>query len=419
PIEEDTDVLSIRGFVGKPEAARKSKVGQFFFINQRFIKSGYLHHAVMGAYDDLLPKDTHPFYVIYLDIDPARIDVNVHPTKQEIKFEDERMIYNYLKATIRHGLGRASIMPSIDFESGNPFSPSRTRITNTAGSIPNDEGVALPSRLNDDYQPQPKGTNTGSEAGRHASNLKHWEKLYAGLGGDLSAAPSTDADAQPIDFGEATTDNPELGELLPSRMSEESTDPATAPKPQDRAPYQLHLRYVIAPIKSGWLLIDQRAAHQRILYEQFLTNLKETPAASQQSLFPQTLELPHADVGLLTSILPDLRQLGFDVEHFGGQSFILRGIPAELAGQNEKTLLEALLQQYRDNVELESDGHARLARALARGAAIRRGQALDATEMRSLIDRLFACEQPALAPNGRKCFLKYELEDLERRFESH
>ncbi|MEO0733763.1 MAG: DNA mismatch repair endonuclease MutL, partial [Bacteroidota bacterium] len=248
PIEEDTDVLSIRGFVGKPEAARKSKVGQFFFINQRFIKSGYLHHAVMGAYDDLLPKDTHPFYVIYLDIDPARIDVNVHPTKQEIKFEDERMIYNYLKATIRHGLGRASIMPSIDFESGNPFSPSRTKITNTAGSIPADESVALPSRMNDDYQPQP----TTGDAGRHTRNLKHWEKLYAGLGEDLApaAAPS---ETPLIDFGKPVTDNPELGELLPSRMSEEAP---TAPKPQDRAPYQLHQRYVIAPIKSGDMAIS-------------------------------------------------------------------------------------------------------------------------------------------------------------------
>ncbi|MEO0733762.1 MAG: hypothetical protein AAFZ52_13075 [Bacteroidota bacterium] len=164
---------------------------------------------------------------------------------------------------------------------------------------------------------------------------------------------------------------------------------------------------------------DQRAAHQRVLYEQFLNNLRDSPAASQQSLFPQTLELPHADVDLLISLLPELKQLGFDVEHFGGQSFILRGIPAELAGQNEKTLLEELLQQYRDNVELESDGHARLARVLARRAAIRRGQILDAAEMRSLIDQLFACAQPALAPNGGKCFLKYELDELERRFESH
>ncbi len=423
PIQEDTDVLSIGGFVGKPEAARKSKVGQFFFINKRFIKSSYLHHAVVSAYDDLLPKDTYPFYVIYLDIDPARIDVNVHPTKQEIKFEDERLIYNYLKATIRHGLGRASIMPSIDFETDNPFSPSRTSIT-PASTPPEDDSPPLPSRMNDDYQPVSKRNTSGSgsaansggtpasEATRHANNLRNWEKLYDGLGGD--SAPERETPF--IDFGEAATSNPELGELLPSRMSQD--DEAASTVPQARDPYQLHQRYIVSPIKSGWLLIDQRAAHQRILYEQFLGNLREKPAVSQQSMFPQTLELPHVDVGLMTAILPDLQLLGFDVEHFGGESFIIRGIPAELAGQNEKVLLEQLLEQYRNDVDIESDGHARLARALVKGAAIKRGQLLDPVEMRSLIDRLFACEQPQLAPNGRRCFIKYELDEVDRRFDS-
>ena len=425
PIREDTDVLSISGFVGKPEAARKSRVGQFFFINNRFIKSSYLHHAVASAYDDLLPKESYPFYVIYLEIDPARIDVNVHPTKQEIKFEDERLIYNYLKATIRQGLGRASIMPSIDFETDNPFSPSRTNITNTRQ--PDQEGEALPSRMNDDYKkPAPAGGSNGpsgrsssagmptSEAERHASNLRNWQKLYEGVGEDTMPAPETPF----IDFGEAEASNPEMGELLPSRMSQDDgpTD-GTPAAPQDRAPYQLHQRYIVSPIKSGWLLIDQRAAHQRILYEQFLKTFQESPAASQQSLFPQTLELPHVDVGLMNSILPDLRQLGFDLEHFGGESFIIRGIPAELAGQNEIQLLEQLLEQYRNDVDVESNGHARLAKALVRSAAIKAGQLLDAAEMRSLINRLFACEQPRRAPSGRRCFVKYELEEVDRQFE--
>ena len=426
PIEEDTDVLSISGYVGKPEAARKSKVGQFFFINNRFIKSSYLHHAVTMAYDDLLPKDTYPFYVIYLQIDPARIDVNVHPTKQEIKFEDERLIYNYLKATIRHGLGRASIMPTIDFEVDNPFSPSRTNIT-TAQPL-EDDNAPLPSRMNDDYRkpapasgsssdgPRATPSQPPSEAARHANNLRNWQQLYEGLGDE---ATPTGGDTPFIDFGAPEASSPDLGELLPSRMSqEEPAADGTVTSAPDRAPYQLHQRYIVSPIKSGWLLIDQRAAHQRILYEQFLRTLAEAPAASQQSMFPQTLELPHADVGLMNDILPDLRQLGFDVEHFGGESFIVRGIPAELAGQNEIQLIEQLLQQYRNDFDVERDGHARLARALVRGAAIRPGQTLDGTEMRSLIDRLFACEQPQRAPGGRRCFVKYELEEIDRRFEN-
>lgn len=426
PIQEDTDVLSIRGFVGKPEAARKTRVGQFFFINSRFIKSSYLHHAVASAYDDLLPKESHPFYVIYLDIDPARIDVNVHPTKQEIKFEDERLIYNYLKATIRHGLGRASIMPSIDFETDNPFSPSRTSIKPMVQSA--DDGQVLSSRMNDDYQPvsgggAAAGAKSGggsgaaggaaSEAARHANNLRNWQQLYEGLGADKTSGDETPF----IDFGAPEASNPDIGELLPSRMSQEE-GPQSPTQPQDRAPYQLHQRYIVSPIKSGWLLIDQRAAHQRILYEQFLRTLRESPAASQQSMFPQTLELPHADAGILTEILPDLKQLGFDVEDFGGNSFIIRGIPAELAGQkNEKELLEQLVAQYRDNLDPELDAHSRVAQALARGAATRRGQSLDVAEMRSLIDRLFACEQPRLAPNGRKVFIKYELDVVDKQFE--
>ncbi|THH39790.1 DNA mismatch repair endonuclease MutL [Neolewinella litorea] len=390
PIEEATDVLSIGGYVGKPEAARKSKVGQFFFINDRYIRSSYLHHAVTMAYDELLSKDSYPFYVIFLEIDPARIDVNVHPTKQEIKFEDERLIYNYLKATIRHGLGRASIMPTIDFEADNPFSPSRTSLQPNVSPLDSDE--ALPSKMNRETPHTPSG---GSEAGRHASNLRNWEKLYD----NLSVEVDTDT-----------------GEVLQSRMGRE--DENDSPPAQGRAPYQLHQRYIVSAIKSGWLLVDQQAAHERILYENFLTTLREKPAASQASLFPQTLDLAHADADLMSSLLPELNQLGFDLEAFGGGSFIVRGIPAELAGRNnELELLEKLLQQYKNNLDLSSDGHERLARTLARTAAIKRGTALDDTEMRSLIDRLFACGQPRVAPNGKRCYVKYELEEVERLFQ--
>ncbi|NJC27993.1 DNA mismatch repair endonuclease MutL [Neolewinella antarctica] len=440
PIDEDTDVLQITGFVGKPEGARKSKVGQYFFINDRFIKSSYLHHAVIGAYDDLLGKDSYPFYVIYIRIDPARIDVNVHPTKQEIKFEDERMIYNYLKATIRHGLGRASIMPSIDFETDNVFSPSKT--TNYAKAADEERGEALPSRMNADYTPpaprvaadssrlsrddRAQNNLPASEAQRRASNLRHWEDLYRGLSGDETDGPAENT----IDFDATEEFSAALvdlgtGEILQSKVSDDvlpsrvsgGDETGQTTTDQDRKPYQLHARYVVSPIKSGWLLIDQRAAHQRILYEKFLANLEDSPAASQQSLFPQTIELAHADVGVMNDLLPDLAQLGFDVEAFGGNSFIIRGIPAEIAGkQNEKEILERLLQQYRDNVDMVNNGHERLARVLARGAAIRKGQGLDVAEMRSLINQLFACGQPRRAPNGDKCFVKYELSEVERLF---
>ncbi len=396
PIEEATDVLRIGGYVGKPEAARKTKVGQFFFINDRYIRSSYLHHAVTTAYDELLGKDSYPFYVIYLEIDPARIDVNVHPTKQEIKFEDERLIYNYLKATIRHGLGRASIMPTIDFESDNPFSPSRTHLR--APMTLESSGEALPSKMNSDTprtrDDRPRD-DRGSEAQRHASNLRNWEMLYDDLGMDVDT---------------------DTGEILQSRMGREEDE--EVPPTQGRAPYQLHHRYLVSALKNGWLLVDQQSAHERILYEDFLGNLRDKPATTQQSLFPQTLDLAHADAELMASLLPELRQLGFDLEAFGGGSFIVRGIPAELAGRHgELELLERLLEQYKNNVDFQSHGHERLARLLARTAAIKRGTALDEAEMRSLIDRLFGCGNPRTAPNGRKCYVKYALDEVERLFE--
>ena len=388
PVEESTDVLSISGYVGKPEAARKTRVGQFFFINDRYIRSSYLHHAVTMAYDELLNKESYPFYVIYLQIDPARIDVNVHPTKQEIKFEDERLIYNYLKATIRHGLGRASIMPTIDFESDNPFSPSRTSGSASQQSIGSDPGSPLPSKMNTD--------TPRTEATRHASNLRNWEMLYSDLGAEVDT---------------------DTGEVFQSRMGREGEEVAVPPT-QGRAPYQLHHRYIVSALKGGWLLIDQQSAHERILYEQFIRTLSAGPAATQQSLFPQTLDLCHADAELMATLLPELRQLGFDLEAFGGGSFIVRGIPTELADRNnELELLERLLEQYKQNVDLRSEGHERLARLLARTAAIKRGTALDETEMRSLVDRLFGCTQPQTAPNGKKCYVRYALEEVERLFE--
>ena len=305
-------------------------------------------------------------------------------------------------------------------------------------------GEVLSSRMNADYQAPPprsggraggSGSGSGSgpgqvrygneEATRQANNLRNWEKLYEGLGGERT---NSDATPTTMDFAEASAALVDLdtGEVLPSKVSDETlpskvnsdlTSKANPAKESERAPYQLHGRYIVSPIKSGWLLIDQRASHQRILYEQFLRNLEVSPAASQRSLFPQTLELAHADVGVMKDLLPDLRQIGFDVDHFGGNAFIINGTPAEIAGQkNEKQVLESLLQQFQDDVDMAGRGHEALARALARSAAIRRGQPLDVAEMRSLINRLFGCEQPQIAPNGDKCFINYELSEVERLF---
>lgn len=397
PVGEDTDVLRVRGFVGKPEYSKKSRGHQFFFVNNRFIKSSYLHHAVMSAYEDLLPKDTYPFYVLYLDLDPARIDINVHPTKQEIKFEDERLIYNYLKVAIRHGLSQYSVMPTLDFEAEGSFSaarlpgqrPSSTSVGHAAreqrGEHQRSESLAMsPSR---------------SESQLASRNLRHWQKLYEGL------------DEEPAEHGPITLESQISGEAPGNRSS--------VPAGEQKTPYQLHNTYIVSQIRSGFMLIDQQAAHERILYEGYLRDLEGNSSSSQQQLFPRQVEMPPADAALLREMLPHLHQLGFAVEEAGENAFTINGVPTEVAGRaNEEQLLESLLQQFRANTDLSIGTREKVARAMARSAATKRGQALGEDEMRSLIDRLFACELPYRSPFGRHCFLTFELDELNRRFDS-
>lgn len=394
PIVEETDALRLYGFVGKPEYARKTRGEQLFFVNNRFIKSGYLQHAVMGAYEELLPAEHYPLFVIFIEIDPARIDVNVHPTKQEIKFEDERLIYNYLKVSIRHALGRHSITPTLDFDDDTSMASVRigTGTPLQRGSSES-EAFTLPSKLN--------RSNDSAEAQREQSNLKNWEMLYAKL---------------------ATGDSEDLPNTLPTSLTVESewTDtnpPAGSAQPSHKAPAQLHGMYIISQIKSGFLLIDQQAAHERILYEQYLRILNEQKASTQQRLFPGTVDLAPAEATLLREIMDEINQLGFDIQEFGGNTFLIHGVPAELADQaNEGLLIEELLAWYRDNLDLKLDLRDNIARAMAKSAAIKRGQILEPAEMQSLIDRLFACELPYKSPAGRNCFITFELEELEKRF---
>lgn len=401
PVHEETDVLIIDGFVGKPEFARKSRGEQMFFINRRFIKNGYLHHAVMSAYEDLLPQDTFPFYVLFLDIDPARIDVNVHPTKQEIKFDDERLVYNYLRVAVRHALGSHSITPSLDFDQENNLSI-------VPPMMPRQESFTIKTIPSSFSAPRPGDSPaSGAEAQRHSDNLRNWEKLYEGL--DEFVPPPSDPGTPQTTF------------TIESEWSAESPidDAAQSFSRSQKEPYQIHGTYIVSHIKSGFLLIDQQAAHERILYEQYLAVLGRQSASTQHQLFPRTVTLPPADVVLLREILPQVNLLGFDIQEFGQNAFVINGLPAELAGKkDELAVLETLLEQYRQNTSLQLDTKENLARSMARSAAIRRGATLSTQEMQTLIDKLFACEMPYKSPAGRMCFLSFELDELARRFET-
>jgi len=399
PVSEETDILQIRGYVGKPEFAKKTRGEQLFFVNNRFIKSGYLTHAVMSAYEELLPRDTYPLYVLFIDIDPERIDINVHPTKQEIKFDDERLVYNYLRVAVRHALGQHSIMPTLDFDQETSFNP-------TFGGSQS----SVPSRSsNEPATPRSERSNIAfggsQENRRERSNLERWESLYEGLGQDEANASS---------------DEEEVLLTLESSFSagEQDSTPETAAR-KAKPPYQIHQAFIVSQIKSGFILIDQQTAHERILYEEFLEALEQQRQSSQHQLFPRKIELHQQDAELLLSIKAEVSLLGFDLEHLGGGSFVINGLPAEMSGQtNEQELIERLLELFKQGAELKLDHRENIARSMARSAATRRGQELTVPEMQSLIDKLFACSIPYKGPTGRNCFLTFELDELLKQFDS-
>jgi len=390
PIDEETDVVNIIGYAGKPEFARKKRGDQYFFVNTRFIKSSYLHHAVMGAFEELLPSGTHPLYVIFIEIDPSKIDINVHPTKQEIKFDDERLVYNYLRVAVRHALGQYNVAPALDFD-------QETFMTRQA-------------QMDTQQQKTDNSTNKSSKIGdfaggnmmttpREKSNLQNWQKLYEGI-------EAFDSDANSDSETESVTIESDL----------ELDDKGGTFSKLTKQPYQVHQRYIISSIKSGFMLIDQQAAHERILYEKYLHTLNEGNSATQQQLFAKTMNLSVADSLIMKEILGQVNQLGFDVQEFGKETFVIHGAPAEIATGKEEEIIETLIEQYRENVDLKLDIRENVARSMARSASIQHGQNLTPLEMQSIIDELFACEIPYQSPHGKNCFITYDLDDLAKQF---
>ncbi len=439
PVSEETDILTINGFVGKPEHIKKTRGEQFFFVNKRFIKSAYLHHAMMAAYEGLLSAESFPLYVIFLEIDPARIDVNVHPTKQEIKFDDERLVYNYLKVAVRHALGTHAVVPMLDFDQEVAF--SRVAASAPGSFVGQNENMTVEDFINPNRGRQSSGysPDSGNQGNYNPANktergnLENWQKLYDGL----------DLYDRKTDDGEDITD---VETLLASRPSEDFSRPIRAmgdgliesviiqsrfeaePPPTlddetgsfskaSKIPTQIHGQFIISQLKSGFLLIDQQAASERILFEKYLLALEGQAVGTQQALFPKTLNFSVSDSRLLRDILPEINQLGFDIEEFGKEAFIVRGVPADLAGgQDEQILIDKLLGQFKENHALNLGSHENIARSMARSAAVKRGQTLSVADMQQLIDQLFACDAPFSSPAGRPTFIAYELEEIKKRF---
>jgi DNA mismatch repair protein MutL len=394
PVEEETTIINLRGFVGKPEFARKTRGEQFFFVNNRFIRDAYLNHAVLTAFQELLPDETFPLYVLFIDIDPGKIDINVHPTKTEIKYQDEKSIYAIIRSAVKRSLGKYNITPTLDFDQENSIGHLIT-------PKPFDEIVQPSIAFNPDFNPFANEKKSEREIPflRNTNDYntaipRNWDTLY-----EISKKEET----------------------LQQEMHAEKgipVDEQEITKSSERQFFQVHNRFIMSQIKSGFMLISQQAAHERILYERFLQQLQNHSGVSQQSLFPQSVTLNSSDFELLKELLPDIRGLGFDIREFGKNTVVVEGIPADISNANEHELLEQLLEGFKNNLAiLKLDKRDNLARSLARNAAIKTGVKLSLEEMNQLVDQLFACQMPNLALNGKPVITTFTLNELAERFE--
>jgi len=397
-VQENTDYLNIYGFVGKPETAKKTRGDQYLFVNNRFIRSAYLNHAVMNAYREMIPAESFPLYVMFIDLDPSQVDVNVHPTKQEIKFEDEKIVYAFVQAAVKHSLAQFSITPTLDFD----LDPSIQRLDAVSKPVSEEKKAAVASSSL--YQTFTQKNQAHFIEPTNKSELRHWKDFYE--------APAAGATGQPVGpSGSAATQ--------PSAASgEQQPAPPVKIQPIENAPLQQLLNtYIVTPTNRSFILVHQQAAHERILYERYAAAAAGKTIPSQKSLFPVTLTLSAPDAIMLSELLPDLLLLGYTIEPFGKDSFIVQGTPADTGQGEERSVLENLLEQYKHfTSEIRFSKREKLIRTMARQQAVRPGNVLGEKEMRTLVDELFACQQPNITPGGDPTYIEFKKDYVEKLF---
>lgn len=394
PVEEITTIIGLKGYIGKPEFARKTRGEQFFFVNNRFIKDPYLNHAVLNAYEEVLSADSYPLYVLFIDIDPSKIDINVHPTKTEIKYQDEKAIYAIIRSAVKRSLGRYNISPTLDFNQETGFSQMIT---------PKAHEDIIPPQIsfNPEFNPFSSGNNE-REIPFLRNSREEWKTITKNWG---SLYEIVQPEARQERFDLSGNRQIEIGSQGQQAIGKQI--------------FQLHNRFIISQIKSGFMLIDQQAAHERILYERFLQQLENRQGASQQSLFPQTVTLSSGDFELVKDLLPDIQSLGFQIREFGKNVVIIEGIPADISSNiSEVEMLEHLIEGFKNNQStLKLNKRDSLARALARNTSIKSGLSMTVEEMNQLIDELFACEMPNASLSGKPVISTFTMEELLQRFE--
>lgn len=418
-VQEKTDYLNIYGFVGKPDTAKKTRGDQYFFVNNRFIRSAYLNHAVMSAFKEMIPADSFPLYALFIDLDPTQVDINVHPTKQEIKFEDEKIVYAFVQAAVKHALAQFSITPTLEFDL--------------------DPGIQQLDAINKPFTEDKKDAALSSDLAKNftqknqahfiqptdKTELKHWKDFFEPGGNSATGNRQSATGFGPAD--NAGQKEEKFESLLDKLKKQDTGNDSPLPMQytsfakqlvDDNALlFQLQCTYIVAPTARGFMLIHQQLAHERILYERFVAAANGKSIATQRSLFPVTLQLSASDAVLLQELANDLNQLGYLIEPFGANAFVIQGTPADVSAGNEKLAIESLLEQFKHfSSDLKFSRREKLIRSLAWQQAIKPGTPLSLEEMRVLTTDLFKCTQPNVTAGGNPTYIEFKKDYLEQLF---
>ena len=393
PVSEETELINITGFVGKPEFAKKSRGEQFFFVNDRYIKSAYLHHAIMSAYEGLLKEGNQPSYFLYLQVPPHTIDINIHPTKTEIKFDDEHSLYAILRSAVKHSLGQFNVAPVLDFErDSNLDTPYQYK--DKEADFPT---IQVDSSFNPFANDKPAAKSLSSFGSyKKETSTSNWESLYVGLKQDTQELEQFSFESEEV-----------TGKLFDDEVEETKSS----------STYQIQKKYIISAIKSGMLVINQQRAHERILYEQFLTNITVQKASSQQLLFPLELYFSSEEMVLINELQSSLENTGFVFDAFNTDSVQISGLPIGMPESEVSIVLEELISNLQNEIPESSFSQSdSIAKSMAKSMAVKTGTYLTVKEQENLVNSLFACKDPNVSPFQKPTFITLTVEDLDKRF---
>ena len=395
PVNEETEIVNVSGFVGKPEFGKKNRGEQFFFVNDRFIKNGYLHHAIMNAYDGLLKEGVQPSYFIYLEVPTHTLDINIHPTKTEVKFDDEQSLYAILRSTVKHSLGQFNVAPVLDFD--------KDATLDVPYEFRNKETETPTIEVRSDFNPfkeevKTKSSYSGSGSYKKSAPQTGWESLYVGLE-DANTIKNIEVEEEQI-----------IGSLFDENTSEKQGESSAKT-------YQIHRKYIVSPIKSGIVLVNQQRAHERILYEEFLKSITVSKSMTQKLLFPLEIVYSAYEIALFKELKPSLEQVGFEFESVDKERVVLSGLPINVNEVEAKQVLEQLVFDLREGIPDSSfSQNDCIAKSIAKSLAVKTGMSLSEKEQSNIVDALFACKEPDISPFGKTTFITMNLDELDKKF---